>query len=96
MSHQKEELIDVSSGGGGFGFGPAPAAKNEKINHPLLAEINEVSSDHENSNKQISSSSGGPDEESKSHFIQPGSDYKSLSNDGQSPMTKILPACPFR
>jgi len=96
MSHQKEELIDTSSGGGGFGLGPAPAAKNEKINHVLLAEINEVSSDHENSNKQISSSSGGPDEESKSHFIQPGSEFKSLSNDGQSPMTKILPACPFR
>jgi hypothetical protein len=63
----------------------------------MLAEINEVSSDHENSNKNISSSSGGGDEESKNHLIQPaGSDFKSSSNDGQSPMTKILPACPFR
>ena len=95
-SHKREELIEISTGG--FGFGAATAAaniKNEKINHLMLAEINEVSSDHENSNKNISSFSGGAEEESKNLLIQPGSDFKSSSNDAQSPVTKILPAYPF-
>jgi len=37
---------------GGFGTGPSVTPnKNEKINHIILEDINEVSSDHENSNK---------------------------------------------
>ena len=53
-------------------FGPSSnphCPKNEKINNVFLEEINEVSSDHENSNKQISSSSGG-NEESKEEDSQ--------------------------
>jgi hypothetical protein len=46
----KEELVENLTGV--FGTGPAmPPNKNEKISNIVLEEINEVPSDHENSNK---------------------------------------------